>query len=291
MFTKERLARLNYEYASELGKHLCQRRNVSQEGLDSLADKLLLSKKQIIDLENCDLSKFYGEHIFAQSLCKYAAALNVPADRDRLLIQSMLDSPAQDNASVSINQNKAAALAESGIGDSAEPFNFLEQSALVQKTKVHRYALYIAGTLLTIAALIAVEQIFWLPSSVSGESLENVKVSESPAAVVESAKSVEYIPVSVATETGMYPFVSLETKDQCWIQLNYSDGRVTQKIYPADTSLSFDRGELSGLVIGDMFAANLEIDGKKIDLATYKKPDSKVARLFGGQVVKLLGLN
>ena len=83
--------------------------------------------------------------------------------------------------------------------------------------------------------------------------------------------------------------VVVETNGTCWIQFNHADGKSSQKVYPPNSKLQFARGELSGIIIGNLNAATLLVNNQNITLAQYQKPDSNVARILGQDGAKLLG--
>lgn len=83
--------------------------------------------------------------------------------------------------------------------------------------------------------------------------------------------------------------VVVETNGTCWIQFNHADGKSSQKVYPPNSKLQFARGELSGIIIGNLNAATLLVNNQNITLAQYQKPGSNVARILGQDGAKLLG--
>ena len=83
--------------------------------------------------------------------------------------------------------------------------------------------------------------------------------------------------------------VVVETNGTCWIQFNHADGKSSQKVYPPNSKLQFARGELSGIIIGNLNAATLLVNNQNITLAQYQKPGSNVASILGQDGAKLLG--
>lgn len=83
--------------------------------------------------------------------------------------------------------------------------------------------------------------------------------------------------------------IVLETTKDCWIQLNYADGKSSQRLHPTGARLEFAPGELAGMIIGDVSAARLVVNQTAITLSNYQKPSTNIARLIGQDAVALLG--
>lgn len=97
------------------------------------------------------------------------------------------------------------------------------------------------------------------------------------------------LPPSIESPSLNNAHVVVETNGTCWIQFNHADGKSSQKVYPPNSKLQFARGELSGIIIGNLNAATLLVNNQNITLAQYQKPDSNVARILGQDGAKLLG--
>ena len=126
------------------------------------------------------------------------------------------------------------------------------------------------------------------PSAALIANAEPVSPSVEDKTLIENVpdKTVASLPESTPKND---THVVLETNNTCWIQLNHADGKSSQKVYPPDSKLEFARGELSGIIIGNLNAATLLVNNEKITLAKYQKPDSNVAKILGQDGVKLLG--
>lgn len=267
---------INADYAQTIGRALRERRDAIEESVETIADKLLMSRDQIRGLENYSLKKFYGERHFAQALIKYAAFINIPIQPDELMRNGALA------AGEVINETNP----EPSPPAEEKPKTRLFQSPAIRAIS----AVLFASATLSMVGLIIYTQ---LDSILKSDPYEHVQTSHNNAvstAETTVAEAHAPDPKDISSQTTEPdPYVLVETTHQTWIQLNFSNGQVTQKTYPANTKLSFERGELRGLIIGNLNTANLRLNGEKIALASYQKPDSNVARILGKDGQKLLG--
>lgn len=274
MIIKAPAVLLNDQYVSEIGHQLRRRREQSGESVAEVADQLLLSKDQIAGLEHFSLDKFYGQRHFAQALMKYAEFLQNPIDPDQITLHGDLTV---------------------GIVP-IEPQSTDEEATLpTQSSSANRYWYGLASIAIVGIALLtqyggkaARPSNEATPSTPSKTMTEAASASEPSTPAMDSQPLATIAPVLNSPSKNDTPIV-LETHSSCWIQLNHADGKISQKVYPSNSKLEFARGELSGIIIGNLNAATLSVNNEKITLAKYQKPDSNVARILGQDGSKLLG--
>lgn len=274
MIIKAPAVLLNDQYVIEIGRQLRQRREQSGESVAEVADQLLLSNDQIAGLEHFSLDKFYGERHFAQALMKYAEFLQNPIDPDQITLHGDLTV---------------------GIVP-IEPQTTQEEATLpTQSSLANRYwygfaSIGIVGLVLLTqyAGMTAQPSKEATPGAPSTTTTAAANASEPKTATMESQPIATAAPLLNGPSANDTPIV-LETHSPCWIQLNHADGKSSQKVYPSNSKLEFARGELSGIIIGNLNAATLLVNNDKITLAKYQKPDSNVARILGQDGTKLLG--
>ena len=274
MIIKAPAVLLNDQYVIEIGHQLRRRREQSGESVGEVADKLLLSKDQIAGLEHFSLDKFYGERHFAQALMKYAEFLQNPIDSDQITLHGDL--------TVGIVPIETQTTQE-------------EATLPTQSSVANRYWYGLAS--IGIVGLVLLTQYGGMTAQTSNEATLGApstkmtvaaSATEPKTATMESQPAATAAPLLNSPSANDTPIV-LETHSPCWIQLNHADGKSSQKVYPSNSKLEFARGELSGIIIGNLNAATLSVNNEKITLAKYQKPDSNVARILGQDGTKLFG--
>jgi len=316
---------LNDQYIKDLGHLLREAREHSGESIPETADKLLLSKDQIAGLENYTLNKFYGERHFVQALIKYAEFLNLPVERDQLTLHGDLTVGAIETDNVK-SQPATPRSVTSELQETSDAFADL--SALT-RSKLHADAAHLPLDLPTsrphqpksnnafvfgmattgIIGIVLLMQWGMLSTSAtdqpvntaataapvtSSASTATASNAEPSASVPEDKPVHERAPEKTLLTAAESPSISdahvvVETNGTCWIQFNLANGKSSQKVYPPNSKLEFARGELSGIIIGNLNAATLLVNNQNITLAQYQKPDSNVARILGQDGAKLLG--
>lgn len=276
MIIKAPAVLLNDSYVIEIGRALRDCREQSGKSAPEVADQLLLSKDQISGLENFNLEKFYGKRQFAQALIKYANFLQHPINPDQITLDGELTAGMLYTNEAS-NDGEQATKAATGTSTG----------------KWYAYSLAsfcIAGLILW--AQIDTDTVKG-PNHTTQTTLSGTINTSTPKPSLETT-AVDN-PPAVPITHGADPtakndaHIVIQTTSSCWIQLNHTNGNSTQKVYPSNTKLEFARGELSGIIIGNLNAATLQVDNRKIVLAKYQKPDSNVARILGQDGSKLFG--
>ena len=316
---------LNDQYIKDLGQLLREARERSGESIPEMADKLLFSKDQIVGLENNTLNKFYGERHFVQALIKYAEFLNLPVERDQLTLHGDLTVGAIETDNVK-TQPAPTISVTSEVQETSDAFADL--SALT-RSKLHADAAglpldlptssphqaksnnaFVFGMATTgIIGIVLLMQWGMLSTSATDQPVNTAATAapvtstastatasnaEPSASVPEDKPVHERAPEKTLLTAAESPSISdahvvVETNGTCWIQFNLANGKSSQKVYPPNSKLEFARGELSGIIIGNLNAATLLVNNQNITLAQYQKPDSNVARILGQDGAKLLG--
>lgn len=303
---------LNADYATQIGHSLQQARSLSGQPPDEMGGKLLMSKHQIVGLENYDLSKFYSGRHFAQALMKYAEAMQLPIDQEQLFLKGALLAGNCEE----LPGKKPDASDQSATENSAEPdvVNIREVTE-EKRMRPARVSVWIVGattfaaTIMALVGLTLLSQTSLLThakpyeflntalSYVVGEKTDqneqDIMPQSEPSITPHAEQSItaelESPQKDTVASADTSPYVKIETNQNCWIQLHFTNGNVTQNVYPANTKLGFERGELKGLVIGNIHGAKLLLGGKQIALAEYQKPGTNVARVFEKAGTPLLG--
>ena len=318
---------LNDQYIKDLGHLLRKAREHSGESIPEMADKLLFSKDQIAGLENYTLNKFYGERHFVQALIKYADFLHQPVERDQLTLHGGLTVGAIDTDNVK-SQPAPTLSVTSEVQEASDAFadlSALTRSKLhadaaglpldlppssPYQAKSNNAFLYGMATV-GIIGIVLLMQWGMLSTSATDQPVNAaattapvtwtastataIASNAEPSAPVPEDKPVhERAPEKTLLMAAESPSISdahvvVETNGTCWIQFNHADGKSSQKVYPPNSKLQFARGELSGIIIGNLNAATLLVNNQNITLAQYQKPGSNVARILGQDGAKLLG--
>lgn len=283
-----------------LGAQLKQAREAQNTSVADMADKLLMSKNQILGIEQGEmLHFFYSPRHFLQMVRKYCDLLDIPFP-DTLIIDGTplagdvsVPPPIQEITPPVVLREPAPAASLS----SATP---TEKKHVTQQATGKR-PLFWGATLVTLLLLT-----IWLGSpwgkepSPRNQEVAKHEPTEQSKAVDASSDKPEKTESVIAEPTlpapiqpaqasaTSAPFAILATHAPCWVQLNYTDGKKHQEVYPPNTTLAFKKGELAGIIIGDLNAASLSVSGNKVDLRKYQKPDSNVARILNKDAESLL---
>ena len=319
---------LNDQYIKDLGHLLRKAREHSGESIPEMADKLLFSKDQIAGLENYTLNKFYGERHFVQALIKYAEFLHQPVERDQLTLHGGLTVGAIDTDNVKsqpatprsvtseVQETSDASFADLSAltrsklhADAAGLPLDLPPSSPYQAKSNNAFLYGMAtvgiigivllmqwGMLSTsatdqpVTAAVTAAPVTWTASTATAmASAAEPSVAAGADKPQQERASGKPLPPSIESPSLNNAHVVVETNGTCWIQFNHADGKSSQKVYPPNSKLQFARGELSGIIIGNLNAATLLVNNQNITLAQYQKPDSNVARILGQDGAKLLG--
>jgi len=320
------LLQLDDEYARQVGSVLRDIRESSGGTLDGVAHTLLLSPSQIIGLEGYELKRFYSARIFAQALLKYAKHLNYPIDMDRLTFhrgllvgvgdahisisgpkESKSDSEKHWDAGSSVpcetypalEAPRDQALLATSLGRSSQ-----KSTWIWRKSRTVRLSLCGCVGLIGLSAFVepdmlealllnegSVRQYFVAttdmpPPQILASQVQDATVLKPEGVVQADKRSDVGANESVPSRADL---IVLETTKDCWIQLNYADGKSSQRLHPTGARLEFAPGELAGMIIGDVSAARLVVNQTAITLSNYQKPSTNIARLLGQDAVALLG--
>ena len=318
---------LNDQYIKDLGHLLRKAREHSGESIPEMADKLLFSKDQIAGLENYTLNKFYGERHFVQALIKYAEFLHQPVERDQLTLHGGLTVGAIDTDNVK-SQPAPTLSVTSEVQEASDAFadlSALTRSKLhadaaglpldlppssPYQAKSNNAFLYGMATVGIIGIVLLMQwgmlstsatdqpvnaaattaPVTWTASTATAmASAAEPSVAAGADKPQQERASEKPLPPAADSPSLFDAHVVVETNGTCWIQFNHADGKSSQKVYPPNSKLQFARGELSGIIIGNLNAATLLVNNQNITLAQYQKPGSNVARILGQDGAKLLG--
>ncbi len=320
---------LNDQYIKDLGHLLRKAREHSGESIPEMADKLLFSKDQIAGLENYTLNKFYGERHFVQALIKYAEFLHQPVERDQLTLHGGLTVGAIDTDNVKSQPAPTLSVTSEvqEASDAFADLSALTRSKLhadaaglpldlppssPYQAKSNNAFLYGMATVGIIGIVLLMQwgmlstsatdqpvnaaattaPVTWTASTATATAMASAaepSVAAGADKPQQERASGKPLPPSIESPSLNNAHVVVETNGTCWIQFNHADGKSSQKVYPPNSKLQFARGELSGIIIGNLNAATLLVNNQNITLAQYQKPGSNVARILGQDGAKLLG--
>lgn len=297
MYYKRPIVKLNVEYATSVGERLRSAREARGSSRSEIADDLLFSVTQIESLESCSLAKFYGPTLFSQAIIKYATFLDVNVDRIKLLEvvsvdrnltnmkqQESMAAIAAEDAPASIIDRGFRMIVASPFATTWPPLKSVSGRFLYLATvmAVVPLVLIVQPSLAPVEKLLAFGEEFLAPQ-ITVASVPAITSNAAPEAEAEETDAM-------AMPATLQSFAVLETNGTCWIQLMYADGRKEQQVYPPNTKLEFKSGELAGLIIGDLDVTLMSVNGKKVDLNQYRKPETNVARLLGKNGAIVLGM-
>lgn len=276
--------KVNINYATIAGQKLAKARAAKGLSIKEVADQLLLSSNQVVSMEDGDHQWFYGPRQFCIAVKKYADYVACDIDTDQLVDCSLLvgDIVDEQGQSSLIPANRLAKLGAL-LSDAHEitVLNIKKISIPVVRYKGFLYKVFAITFCLTVAVFSY--GVYTLPRA--SDSTPAAPVAVDKAVFDRSAESgVAADPFEIST-----PYLELNTRQACWLQIEYADGKVVQQMTSPNSTLTFTRGALHGLVIGNASAASLFVDGESLSLEQFVKPNSTVARIQGKEGALLMG--
>ena len=257
---------LNIEQAQNIGRLLQESREKLQLPIQEVADKLLLSKQQILGLEAGEIKNFYGARLYAQAADKYAAYLSLSMVPSELLFEAT-QKAATDTINPEDAQTSSVNVEDRSSDEKAKP---------VRSSNKIWVGLGLLGLIAgTISVLIATRV--------------DTPTKTEPLAAPPNNLPLTAVPAPEATtNSDIAPgTVQLHFSGTSWVQVVDANGTKHEKMYHQNDKLDLDPAKLQALIIGNASAVTLSNNEGEISLKAYIGSGSKVARIIGTKIRKL----
>ena len=267
---------LNIEQAENIGRLLQDSREKQQLPIQEVADKLLLSKQQIIGLEAAEIKNFYGVRLYAQAADKYAAYLGLSTVPSELLFEV--------TQSETLDTINPANLPTLSVNADDRP------SAEIAKPKRLLKILFVGlGLLGLIAGIISVLIATRVDTPIKTEPLSPQPRVTAQAAPEPDKTSTPVAPVLEPTTDNDIASgkIRINFSGTSWVQVVDANGTKQEKMYHQNDKLDLEPTKLQALIIGNANAVTLSNNEGEISLKAYVGSGSKVARIIGPEVRKL----
>lgn len=283
--------------ARELGGLFLAGREAQKLKAQEVADKLLLSKQQVLGLEAGEQNYFYGVKLYIQAADKYADFLKLGKHPSELLLATSADDAVYESpASLSAETTKPAAVP-------------------IEATKPGRSGIRAMPTRLVISSLLAAGILIAVFLNQSSQITAETPVAQTkvaaepaPASIPTPAPAEPEKPTAAATIAPPQPeqqtAASQPTTEKCndiatgnirltfsgssWVQIVDSTGKKQEHTYRDGDSLTSAPATLQALVIGNARAVSVTSANGEISLNPYISSGSQVARIIGPQVRQLV---
>lgn len=300
---------INLDMAAEIGRAFRAGRQDKKLSAQDVADKLLLSRNQVLGLEIGDVTYFYGVKLYAQSADKYAQFLGLN-DRPS---QRLFNANAEDIQIIAPPSGPNPTESEIAQPDATPGDTDAHREVAVaspQKSTRHlpRWAMAAVATVL---AGIGIQSMMDTPKNNANARVNQAaKLQEKPAAAatitpdpvatapVEPEKPTIAPPAAATTttpaqltaeKTNNIPegSIRLQFAGSSWVQIVDINGNRQEKTYKDGDLLTLEPGNLQALVIGNAKAVSMVSSQGDVSLNPYVASGSQVARLIGPQIRKL----
>ena len=294
--------------ARQLGMRLRCARESQACNPEDMADKLLLSKQQVLGLEAGEHTCFYGTKLYAQAADKYAALLQLDFRPSEQLFTAPKDEVAPVKPQQSITATTTAAIPIAP----ETPRENITDNTVSNPAPRWMLRLTISAVVLvavTIVGLAIFEQQSASPQRASlTQPLQN-KASESqsapapepaappavtPAAPAEPEKpALATSPSQPLAKDDALPTGSIRItfSGASWVQVVNSNGQKQERTYRDGESLVIQPEKLQALIIGNASVVSVSSNTGEIRLSPYVSAGSQVARLIGPQIRHLAAKN
>ena len=287
--------------ARQLGMRLRCARESQACNPEYMADKLLLSKQQVLGLEAGEHTCFYGTKLYAQAADKYAALLQL----DFLPSEQLFTAPTDEVAPVKPQQSiTATTTAEIPIAPETPRENITDNTV---SNPAPRWMLRLSiGAVVLVAVTIVGLTIFEQQSASPQlasltQPLQN-KASESQSAPAPEPAAPPTVTPAVPAEPEKPPLaatpspplakedalptgsIRITFSGASWVQTVNSNGQKQERTYRDGESLVLEPAQLQALIIGNAGVVSVSSNTGEIRLSSYVSAGSQVARLIGPQI-------
>jgi cytoskeletal protein RodZ len=279
---------ININYAQALGENFRAHRENLKLSLQEVADKLLLSKNQILGLETGDPEKFYGNKLFAQAADKYAAFINLDSKPSIELLEI-------------VSETEPPIICNELLNSEPEPKNGPTSHQKLRTSKHFSIKQLISFGALFIAGIGILSTQFLTNKSQNEQEVASNKDSGAPVSADPPPTPIETTSTAekMATETSPAPaqkdneadvktgFIRIEFNGNSWVQIVQTNGTKQEKMYHRGDVLDLEPGKLQALIIGNVSVVETHNREAAINLKPYVASDSQVARIIGPDIRKL----
>jgi transcriptional regulator with XRE-family HTH domain len=237
-----------------IGAQLAATRDTRQISVEAAASKLLLSRGQILGLEQGDASPFYNTDFFLRGLRKYMALLGLPAD---LLVENDQGGEEEDGLRLML-ADTAASRPITPAGTQGSP----------------RAAATAAVLALAVGGGYLVTQGPWrAPTAAANDVISLASMSPLPAEPIrlpaEPPLPVRAEP-AVATSSRDAASVRVSVGKSTWVFVKYPDNRIVERRLEAGEEL--DLGPLPVyLAVGTSDSVEVRVENRPVALGPYIK--------------------
>jgi transcriptional regulator with XRE-family HTH domain len=237
-----------------IGAQLTAARETRQLSVEALASQLLLSKGQILGLEQADPSAFYSTDYFLRGLRKYMAYLDLPSD---LLDES---DEAEDDGGLRLMLADSWHVRASATPSRAHRWATSGVATAVVLVAASAFYLYQAGWLLPSAAA--------APDTVS-LSAESALPSQPIQPPSEPPSPVRAEPASAVVADGdPDSMVRVSVGKATWVFIRYPDNRVVERRLAAGEELEVGPMPVF-LAVGTADSVEVRVENKPVALEPY----------------------
>lgn len=284
-------------HLSTWGETLFHARKQAGYDLNEVVRKLILSKAQVLALENGSLAPFHNRFFYFKALKKYQTFLKVELSPE---IDSVYAEEKTPKKIISIPTPKASFLSKPRFNPKQLKLSLISGFFLVffvmaiwllqNPSETTSPANINTASMSTVTPTPSnTTTSFASPDSPAlshdSSALESKEPTQDNEALTLANAPATNAKTSVAhTETGM---LRLTFSGSCWVQSVLKNGETTAKVY--DSGMVFDEkiANLQSLTIGNATAAQLNIGERVIDLNSFVKTNSSVARLTEQHILSL----
>lgn len=301
---------INLEQSRKLGAMFRSVREAQGFSAQDAADRLLLSKQQILGLEDAELKYFYGAKLYAQAADKYAAFLALDIRPSELFFneEEMASLPTA-NANKSSDETDIAAqiqhvTTEDSLPPAAIKINKLPEYPRHSRLFKGTIAITIVAAILILGKTLMAQYEAASPAvtTVRQEPPVSEAITPPTNALPANATPTTTLP-TLEPEKGLSPTLSapitekvddlppgsirLAFNGDSWVQAVDTNGHKQEHTYKAGESLMLEPARLQALVIGNARVVTVSSTQGTISLSAYVSPGSDVARVIGPRIRQL----
>lgn len=308
---------LNTAQSRKLGAMFRSVREAQGLSAQDAADRLLLSKQQILGLEDAELKYFYGAKLYAQAADKYASLLALDVRPSELFFnEAGMASLPTANANKSSDEADIAAQIQHVATEDSSPPTPIKINKLPEYPRHSRVFKGTVAIIIVVAILILGKTLVAQHEAASPEVTIARQEPPTPASAPEAAVAAPATNATLAANTTpatMQPTpepekavsptlaapVAEKTDDlppgsirlafsgASWVQAVDTSGHKQENTYKAGESLTLEPARLQALVIGNAKVVTVSSTLGAISLSPYVGSGSDVARVIGPQIRQL----
>lgn len=257
---------INLDQAKAFGTRFSIERSSRNLSHQEVADALLLSKKQVADLERVNLQKFYSARLFSQAADKYANYLDFTDKPSEYILGATPDCRDNDVEVESVIETPA--------------------TRRPSKRSISTLHVVIGFGVAIVAAVVGKILIDPKQEAVRTPGPTQPIVEQPPSNVTPHSSAAGVVPITASKATDDVPTnsIHLQFSGTSWVQTVTTNGQKQDRTYKKGDSLTLEQSKLQALVIGNAKSVTLTTANGTISLNPYISAGSQVARLIGIQI-------